>query len=75
MYYVAIVLDMVLRFAWIWYLAPSPSVPLRGFLLALLEVFRRIVWNGFRVESEHIGNVDVRLQPCPLLPPGLRREN
>lgn len=54
-YYVVVVYDILLRFAWVWYLAPAPSVALRGFLLALIEVFRRIVWNAFRVESEHIG--------------------
>ena len=32
-----------------------PSVRVRGFVNALLEVFRRIQWNAIRVESEHIG--------------------
>lgn len=54
-YYVAIVYDILLRFAWVLYLAPVPSVTLRGYILALVEVARRIVWNSFRVESEHIG--------------------
>lgn len=54
-YYLVMAYDVLLRFAWVWYLAPAPSVALRGFLLALIEVARRIVWNAFRVESEHIG--------------------
>ncbi|KAM0746346.1 EXS-domain-containing protein [Meredithblackwellia eburnea MCA 4105] len=58
-YYPAMVLDILLRFAWVWYIAPGgPSVPVRGFCLAVMEVGRRIMWNGIRVESEHIGNVD-----------------
>lgn len=55
LYYVAIVLNVILRFAWTIYLPDRPSVALRGFINALLEATRRIVWNMFRVESEHIG--------------------
>ncbi|KAL8291362.1 hypothetical protein RQP46_002340 [Phenoliferia psychrophenolica] len=78
-YYVAIVLDTLLRFSWVWYLAPGlPSVQLRGFIIALLEVFRRIMWNAIRVESEHIGNVDgyrvTRDVPLPYIMPGATTE-
>ena len=46
---VAIVLDTLLRFSWVFYLAPGePSVQLRGFLLAVMEVCRRIMWNAIR---------------------------
>lgn len=31
---------------------------LRGFVVAVLELLRRIQWNSFRVESEHLGNLD-----------------
>lgn len=56
-YYFAIVSNVLLRFTWVIYLpqAPIPSVQLRGFIVALLEVFRRFQWNLLRVESEHIG--------------------
>lgn len=49
-YYLAVVLDILLRFSWIVYLPPSPhfSVQLRGFILALLEAIRRIMWNSLR---------------------------
>ena len=56
-YYVAVVLDLVLRFGWVQYLpamartSGAPSVQLRGFLTALLEVFRRILWNFLRGKS------------------------
>ncbi|KAI5475192.1 SPX and EXS domain containing protein [Pseudohyphozyma bogoriensis] len=75
-YYVAIVLNVILRFSWTFYLIPShvPSVQFRGFLVALAEVLRRIMWNAFRVESEHIGNVDgyrvTRDVPLPYVMPG-----
>jgi hypothetical protein len=55
LYYVAIVSNVILRFAWTIYLPNKPSVALRGFINALLEAARRIVWNMYRVESEHIG--------------------
>ncbi|KAL8281446.1 hypothetical protein RQP46_006130 [Phenoliferia psychrophenolica] len=76
-YYVAIVLDFLLRFSWVLYLAPeavAPSVTLRGFIIAAMEVGRRVIWNAFRVESEHIGNVDgyrvTRNVPLPYVLPG-----
>lgn len=59
-YYFAIVEDLVLRFGW----AISLSLTETGFLhgdlmvsvLAPLEVFRRFVWNFFRLENEHLNN-------------------
>lgn len=56
-YYAAMGIDVLLRFTWVIYLsrATDLSVQLRGFMVALIEVFRRIMWNGFRVESEHVG--------------------
>ena len=50
LYYVAVLVDVLLRFTWVVYLpsAASPSVQLRGFILAVLEVARRIMWNSFR---------------------------
>lgn len=55
-YYIAIVSDVILRFAWVINLPTGgPPASLRGFVAAILEAVRRIVWNSFRVESEHIG--------------------
>ncbi|GAA5999027.1 Syg1p [Rhodotorula paludigena] len=58
MYYIASVANVVLRFSWVIYLAPHPSVPVQGYILALVEAARRIMWNTLRVEAEHIGNRD-----------------
>ncbi|SCV74035.1 BQ2448_6467 [Microbotryum intermedium] len=76
-YYVAIVVNVILRFSWVIYLTcRGPSLALKGFLVALLEACRRIVWNTFRVESEHCGNVDgyrvTRNVPLPYTPAIMR---
>lgn len=71
-YYIAIILDVMLRFAWIIYI-PVPDAGwdfrLRSFIVAFLEMLRRLQWNAFRLESEHLGNVDqyriVREVPLP----------
>ena len=58
LYYVAIVEDFVLRFAWSLKLSLGlhlqAQVNLFYTLLAGLEIFRRFVWNFYRVEYEHI---------------------
>jgi hypothetical protein len=59
-YYFAIVEDFILRFGW----AFSMSLTEMGYvhadlmvtILAPLEVFRRFVWNFFRLENEHLNN-------------------
>ncbi|XP_045461774.1 xenotropic and polytropic retrovirus receptor 1 [Harmonia axyridis] len=59
-YYFAIIEDLILRFAW----AFSMSLTEMGYvhadlmvtLLAPLEVFRRFMWNFFRLENEHLNN-------------------
>lgn len=33
--------------------ADNFSTPLRGFVVSSLEVLRRVLWNFFRIESEH----------------------
>ncbi|KAI3915765.1 hypothetical protein MKW92_033194 [Papaver armeniacum] len=60
-YYVAMVTDVVLRFAWLQtvlniqvsFLHKEAMVA----LVACLEIFRRGVWNFFRIENEHVNNV------------------
>ncbi len=44
-----------------------------GTILAILEVFRRFVWNFFRLENEHVNNVgefravrDISIHPVDL---------
>ncbi|XP_012261943.1 xenotropic and polytropic retrovirus receptor 1 [Athalia rosae] len=59
-YYFAIIEDFVLRFAWV----PSyilteynyVSGDLMTSITAPLEVFRRFIWNFFRLENEHLNN-------------------
>ncbi|XP_038063830.1 xenotropic and polytropic retrovirus receptor 1 homolog [Patiria miniata] len=59
-YYFAMVEDFLLRFIW----TVSVSLELLGAvhgdilrsILAPLEVFRRFVWNFFRLENEHLNN-------------------
>lgn len=59
-YYFAIIEDLLLRFAWAisFYLTDNGyvSADLMTSMLAPLEVFRRFVWNFFRLENEHINN-------------------
>ncbi|KAL6104727.1 xpr1 [Pungitius sinensis] len=61
-YYSAIVEDVLLRFAWTLTVTLST---VSGFysisdilatILAPMEVFRRFVWNFFRLENEHLNN-------------------
>uniref|UniRef100_A0A674EBL5 Xenotropic and polytropic retrovirus receptor 1b n=1 Tax=Salmo trutta TaxID=8032 RepID=A0A674EBL5_SALTR len=61
-YYCAILEDVLLRFAWTIPLSLStvsgiPSAAdILATILAPLEVFRRFVWNFFRLENEHLNN-------------------
>lgn len=58
-YYFAMASNLVIRFIWVIYLFGGPaSVPLRGFIAALLEMLRRWQWNFIRLENEHLGNAD-----------------
>ncbi|KAF9433619.1 hypothetical protein BGZ76_009203 [Entomortierella beljakovae] len=56
-YYLAIVLDLIGRFAWGFRFIPTSLGPIVvPFILALLEVLRRWMWNFFRLENEHLNN-------------------
>ncbi|KAG5896367.1 hypothetical protein JTB14_005845 [Gonioctena quinquepunctata] len=59
-YYFAIIEDFVLRFAWTisLYLTEYGYVSgdIMTSVLSPLEVFRRFVWNFFRLENEHLNN-------------------
>ncbi|KAI8374052.1 EXS family-domain-containing protein [Choanephora cucurbitarum] len=56
-YYVAIPINVLLRFAWT---LNAASLGLQGeaisFATAFFEAYRRIQWNFFRMENEHINN-------------------
>ncbi|VDC03363.1 unnamed protein product [Peniophora sp. CBMAI 1063] len=58
-YYFALFSNIVARFAWVCYI-PSGGLnfALRTWLVAVVEVLRRWQWNLFRLESEHLGNMD-----------------
>ncbi|KAG1959690.1 xenotropic and polytropic retrovirus receptor 1 homolog [Pimephales promelas] len=61
-YYCAIIEDVILRFAWTIPLSLGivnayPNISdILATILAPLEVFRRFVWNFFRLENEHLNN-------------------
>ncbi|OJJ72466.1 hypothetical protein ASPBRDRAFT_124651, partial [Aspergillus brasiliensis CBS 101740] len=59
-YYIAMVIDVVVRFNWIFYAIFTKDMQhsaLLSFFVALSEVCRRGVWTIFRVENEHCTNV------------------
>ncbi|KAI6255215.1 hypothetical protein MCOR27_005251 [Pyricularia oryzae] len=59
-YYTAMVVDPILRFAWIFYAIFTHDTQhntIVSFLVAFGEVTRRGMWTIFRVENEHCGNV------------------
>jgi len=59
LYYLSIVTNILIRFIWVIYLPTGgPIAPIRSFIVALLEVLRRCQWNIYRLESEHLGNMD-----------------
>ncbi|XP_035442086.1 xenotropic and polytropic retrovirus receptor 1 [Spodoptera frugiperda] len=59
-YYFAIVEDFVLRFIWTVSFVLTENNVVSGetmtSILAPLEVFRRFIWNFFRLENEHLNN-------------------
>ncbi|KAM3959865.1 solute carrier family 53 member 1 [Aphomia sociella] len=59
-YYFAIVEDFVLRFIWTVSFIITENKVVSGetmtSILAPLEVFRRFIWNFFRLENEHLNN-------------------
>ncbi|XP_014215114.1 xenotropic and polytropic retrovirus receptor 1 homolog [Copidosoma floridanum] len=59
-YYFAIIEDFILRFVWILsFLLIEYQIigtDLMTSIVAPLEVFRRFVWNFFRLENEHLNN-------------------
>ena len=59
-YYLAMIIDPILRFNWVFYAIFANELQhsaLLSFLVALTEICRRSVWTLFRVENEHCTNV------------------
>ncbi|KAI5813532.1 EXS family-domain-containing protein [Pyronema omphalodes] len=60
-YYMAMFIDPILRCIWFFYIIYADQVQhsaLLSFVLSLAEVLRRFMWAFFRMENEHVGNVD-----------------
>ncbi|KAJ3561629.1 hypothetical protein NP233_g10081 [Leucocoprinus birnbaumii] len=58
-YYFAIVTNCIIRFVWLIYVPErGPNMILRQFIYGFLEMLRRAQWNFYRLENEHIGNLD-----------------
>lgn len=57
-YYVALVSNFVIRFLWVFYIPSWPHFTLRSFVAGILEMLRRVQWNFYRLENEHLGNMD-----------------
>ncbi|XP_055371502.1 xenotropic and polytropic retrovirus receptor 1-like [Condylostylus longicornis] len=59
-YYFAIIEDLFARFIWIisFYLTEMKYITgdVMGTITSILEVFRRFIWNFFRLENEHLNN-------------------
>lgn len=59
-YYLAMILDPLLRFNWVFYIAFPVELQhsaILSFIVAISEVCRRGMWTLFRVENEHCTNV------------------
>jgi hypothetical protein len=59
-YYLAMIIDPIIRFNWIFYAIYIHDLnhnTLCSFLVGLSEVTRRGMWTAFRVENEHCANV------------------
>lgn len=59
-YYTAIVLNVILRFQWIFYAFFSHQIQqlaVTSFAIAVAEIIRRFIWFFFRLENEHCTNV------------------
>ncbi|KAJ6155511.1 hypothetical protein N7470_006077 [Penicillium chermesinum] len=59
-YYVAMVINVVIRFNWIFYAIFVHDIQhsaILSFIVGLTEVSRRGIWTIFRVENEHCTNV------------------
>jgi len=61
-YYSAMCLNFVLRYIWIINIfmhfrsLSAEYASVIGFIFGLLEIFRRFIWNYFRLENEHLNN-------------------
>lgn len=62
LYYCAIVIDVILRFQWVFYVFFPRTIQhsaLTSFGVAFAEAIRRFIWVFFRMENEHCTNVNL----------------
>jgi len=58
-YYFALVSNLCIRFVWLTYIfLGGQNATLSSFIAALLEMLRRVQWNFYRLENQHLGNMD-----------------
>ncbi|CAF1148136.1 unnamed protein product [Rotaria magnacalcarata] len=61
-YYAGIIQDVTFRYIWIinvfmhFRTRSAEYADVIGFIFGLIEVFRRFIWNYFRLENEHLNN-------------------
>ncbi|CAF3055234.1 unnamed protein product [Rotaria sp. Silwood2] len=61
-YYAAIIEDVTFRYIWIinvfmhFRTRSAEYADVIGFIFGLIEIFRRFIWNYFRLENEHLNN-------------------
>ncbi|CAF1137228.1 unnamed protein product [Rotaria sordida] len=61
-YYAAMIEDIVFRYIWTiniflhFHTISAEYSDLIGFIFGLVEIFRRFIWNYFRLENEHLNN-------------------
>ncbi|GLB42048.1 putative EXS family protein [Lyophyllum shimeji] len=59
LYYIAIVTNVLIRFIWVIYIPTrGPNMFMRAFIGGVFEMLRRWQWNFYRLENEHLGNMD-----------------
>jgi xenotropic and polytropic retrovirus receptor 1 len=59
-YYAAMVADPLMRMSWVAYVVFSKNAQhssMSSYVVALIELFRRMIWISFRVENEHCVNI------------------
>jgi len=69
-YYAGMLSNLLIRFNWVIYIpVAGPPMMVRTFITGMFEMLRRLQWNFFRLENEHIGNADqyrvTREMPLP----------
>jgi hypothetical protein len=86
-YYISIVVNIIFRYIWIINIffhfnsVFGEYSDIIGFSFAFIELFRRFIWNYFRLENEHLTNCgefravrDISIRPTPIINDNLRVE-